>query len=402
MPLGWIDFSKTERSKTLSVLDMLSESGTLDELGIAPIRDGFANLFFPGTTTIQTRAKYFFAVPYALKDMERSIEVNPNRITNALNELEKRCGELFLSQDASESGIIGKRALTQGKWVKRTPADIYWAGLRQYGIFKAGNLSISEYIRAMCVLKNQKTTLKKLGNRNDAAEENEYDDSNAGDIFKMQFWKMPLYTEGWFDVLTMKLTREEGAFLKQQIITSFPSSMMAYILKNNMTEILNVETYQELKTIIQNFPKEIQRDYSLALCFSNFIYAVRTIYNIVVSDGKNYDANIELERLKPDFEDLAAVDLVFIMDKFNVFNNSGLRVFLTQAQELMKIADIEGLKKCIKNREIFLKGANRAKTSHPGEFDPTVWLGGGELDYRFNNAKMIIRDIFESEVDVHA
>lgn len=41
MPLGWIDFSKSERSKVLSVLDLLSENSTLDELGIAPIRDGF-------------------------------------------------------------------------------------------------------------------------------------------------------------------------------------------------------------------------------------------------------------------------------------------------------------------------------------------------------------------------
>ena len=46
MQLGWIDFSKTERNKILSVLDLLSEPGTLDELGIAPIRDGFANLFY--------------------------------------------------------------------------------------------------------------------------------------------------------------------------------------------------------------------------------------------------------------------------------------------------------------------------------------------------------------------
>ena len=42
MPLGRIDFSKSERNKVRSVLDLLSEKGTLDELGIAPIRDGFA------------------------------------------------------------------------------------------------------------------------------------------------------------------------------------------------------------------------------------------------------------------------------------------------------------------------------------------------------------------------
>ncbi len=69
MPLGWIDFSKDERNKVLSVLDLLSEARTLDELGIAPIRNGFADLFFPGTSTIQTRAKYFMIVPYALKDL---------------------------------------------------------------------------------------------------------------------------------------------------------------------------------------------------------------------------------------------------------------------------------------------------------------------------------------------
>lgn len=63
MQLGWIDFSKTERDKVISILDLLSEPGVLDELGIAQIRDGFANLFFPGTTTIQTRAKYFLIVP---------------------------------------------------------------------------------------------------------------------------------------------------------------------------------------------------------------------------------------------------------------------------------------------------------------------------------------------------
>ena len=70
MELGWIDFSKTERSKILSVLDLLGEKGVLDELGVSPIRDAYSNLFFPGTSTIQTRAKYFFIVPYAFRDLE--------------------------------------------------------------------------------------------------------------------------------------------------------------------------------------------------------------------------------------------------------------------------------------------------------------------------------------------
>ena len=65
MQLGWIDFSKEDRNKVFNVLNLLSEEGVLDELGIAPIRDAFSNIFFPGITTIQTRAKYFLIVPYS-------------------------------------------------------------------------------------------------------------------------------------------------------------------------------------------------------------------------------------------------------------------------------------------------------------------------------------------------
>ena len=63
MPLGWIDFSQKDRNLILGVLESLTEKKAVDELGVASIRDGFANLFFPGTSTLQTRAKYFLIVP---------------------------------------------------------------------------------------------------------------------------------------------------------------------------------------------------------------------------------------------------------------------------------------------------------------------------------------------------
>ena len=45
-------------------MNLLSEQGAVDELGTGIVRDAFANYFFPGTSTIQTRAKYFLIVPY--------------------------------------------------------------------------------------------------------------------------------------------------------------------------------------------------------------------------------------------------------------------------------------------------------------------------------------------------
>ena len=396
MQLGWIDFSKTERNKILSVLDLLSESGTLDELGIAPIRDGFANLFFPGTSTIQTRAKYFFLVPYALKDLELSNETNPNRFLRALNETEKICGETLLEINPNENGIIGKRSLQGGKCVKRTPADIYWAGLRKYGIFTGGNISLSEYARASCAIKNQKSNLTKLGNRNDSAEENETDDKNAGNIFKMQFWKMPLYQRSWRDKIQMSLTKEEGEFLREQIISTCPDSMLSYILENKMTEILDLENFSDLGAIINKFPKQMQDEYALALSFSDFLFVARTLYNIIISDGHNVQANDIFEDLKEVMAELANIDIDLIFTKLYIYKTD-LKNFIKKLQECMRNNDVEEMKKAIKAREIMLKGQSRAKTAHPGEFNPNDWIGGGELDYRFNNAKTIIRDIFESE-----
>jgi len=49
----WLDYSERERRKMLD---------TVDELGIGSVHDTFADLFFPGTSTIMTRARYFLLV----------------------------------------------------------------------------------------------------------------------------------------------------------------------------------------------------------------------------------------------------------------------------------------------------------------------------------------------------
>ena len=393
MSLGWIDFSKNERNKVLSVLDLLSESGTLDELGIAPVRDGFANLFFPGTSTIQTRAKYFLIVPYALKDLEYSSESNPNRMLRIFDAMERRCGEILTCGEDTD-GIIGSRSLAQNRWVKRTPADIYWAGLRNYGIFTRGTLSLSEYIRAICA-QNQNSTLTKLGNRNDTAEEGDADDKDAGDPFRMQFWKIPTYQEKWIDGLTMKLTKEEGYFLKNQIMASFPESMLTYILRNGLSEIFECKTFQDMKSLIRAFPEQIRYDYFLAYDFSAFLFVLRTVYNIVVSEGKNDDANALWDDFIPNLKKLAAVELNSIFGRLGITQNAFLCNFLLKSQRMMREANLEGMKTEIKRMERELK-QSRAKTLHPGEFPPNAWFGGRLLDYRFGYAKVIIGDIFES------
>ena len=395
MPLGWIDFSKNERNKVLSVLDLLSESGTLDELGIAPVRDGFANLFFPGTSTVQTRAKYFLIVPYALKDLEHRSETNPNKVLRVLDEMERQCGVQLLA-GSNTDGIIGSRSLRQNRWVKRTPSDIYWAGLRSYGIFRGGNISLSEYVRASCKLKIKKTTLARLGNRSDEADESDTDDKDAGEYSRMQFWRIPTYQDHWMDTLDISLTPEEGAFLKSQIIEAFPDSMMAFILRNHWTDLLACRSFQEVEPFLGSFPEVIQRDYVLANDFSSFIFVVRTLYNVIISEGQNESANEIWDEVKQELGSYAQVDLESIFGRLGLYGNVFLCSFLRRMREYMDAEDIESLKKEIRRRERELK-QTRAKTMHPGEFDPSVWYGGQELDYRYGSARVIMKDIFESE-----
>lgn len=389
MELGWIDFSKTERNKVLSVLDLLGEKGVLDEMGIAPIRDSYSDLFFPGTSTIQTRAKYFLIVPYTFKDLEFNNQYQYSKLRKTFNDTEERCAHIFLDNNRDEKGVIGRRSIQSGSWVQRTPASIYWAGLRKYGIFR-GRISIDQYIKYIAIQKQDKSGNVNLGNRSDEA----HDDKNAGDSQKFHYLNIPTYKRDWFDNLEMNLTFEEGQFLKNQIIETCPNSLMGHILKNDISEFLDIPSFDKLKLIIGKFPEEIQANYWNALRFSDFCYALRVVYNMIVSENRNEMANERYSEL--DFTKLSEIDVDNIMSTFNIFNPY-LRKFLKDAREAMEHDDLKELKNIIRSREVFLKGINRSKTAHPGEYDKNEWFAGEGLNYRFDVAKIIITDIYESE-----
>ena len=389
MQFGWIDFSKTERSKILSVLDLLGEKGVLDEMGIAQIRDAYSDLFFPGTSTIQTRAKYFFIVPYAFRDLEFNNQYEYHKLRKTFNDTEERCGHIFLENNSDENGVIGKRSIQGGGWVSRTPASIYWAGLRKYGFFK-GKMSIDQYIKFIAIQKQNTSGAVNLGNRSDEA----HDDKNAGDTLKTRLFNIPTYRQDWIDNLNIKLTFDEGQFLKNQIIENCPNSMIAYVLKENIHEFIDITSFNDLGSI--EFPDYIQNNYINARLFSEFCFALRVVYNLIVSQNKNKRANQEFSKL--DFKSISNIDIDEIMNSLRIFNPY-LRTFLKDSRKAMADENLEELKNLIQKREVLLKGINRSKTAHPGEYDANEWFAGERLDYRFSIARAIVTDIYESEAD---
>jgi len=396
MQLGWIDYSKDDHRRVLSVIDLLSEDGTLDELGIAPVRDGFSNLFFPGTSTIQTRAKYFLVVPYILDTLARQPDTSVDVILRKLDAMERQCGKILL--DSNAEGVIGRNTLMSGGWVKRPPSEIYWSGIRQYGIFLRKGMSLSEYIKISSSLKRQKHDLKKLGNRNDDAAEFEHDDADAGALFSTAFWLLPPYSKDfkWTESLRMDLSVEEASFLKSQIIETQSNSILAYILENNLINVSAIDTFEDIYNsgIVDLLRDDMRQDYFFALAFSQFIYGAIVRYNVILSDGVNQKANNEWNQYIKNKNEYASLNLDIIFERLEIHNrNPQLLQFLNTVKQCLLNSDIDALDNCIKKREIQLKGPSRARLNRIGEFSSDVWIGGGRLDYRFKNAMTIIRDI---------
>ena len=396
MQLGWIDFSKEDRQKALDVINLLSEQGAVDELGIGIVRDAFANYFFPGTSTIQTRAKYFLIVPYILRDaVDGRYGKDVNRILRAIDTEEKECGIKLLESNPKAEGVIGTRVLPKG-WVARKPSDIYWNGIRTYGIFCDYGLSIPEYVSLAVKLNTQKSSAK-LGNRNDEAEENEKDDSDAGDIMNVSFWNLPIYHDNWRDNLTIELTNEEAFYLDKQIQKGAKGSLLEYVLKNR----IDMNKYEDFVSMAAELSEKVEEKLAymmkLACEFNNLVYMSRVRFNVMLSEEENEVAVSEWDRLKPQVKRRANVDLSAVFNKLEL-HNPGTYLFLSKLQEAFKALDIDAADELIKKRERQLKGINRAKLNRTKEFDHSKWVGGGELDYRFSNARRIINDIYSGEV----
>ena len=175
MQLGWIDFSDTDRKQALGILTMMDEPSAVDEIGIGRLRDAFANIFFPGTSTIMTRAKYYFIVPYAFKEALKNKNLTNFRqvIKEVEDKIERNCAEQMIKNSlGSNNGIIGSRSLANGEWVARKPSSIYWNALRSVGIFANERISSMEsYVKL--ALANRDNVLEKKQKDDNADEDAE-------------------------------------------------------------------------------------------------------------------------------------------------------------------------------------------------------------------------------------
>ena len=414
MELGWIDYSEQDRQRTMDVLAALHEPTAVDELGIGIIRDAFANAFFPATSTLLTRAKYFFLVPYALRDLERrdNRRFSADALRKSYDDTEKELAIELLKGARNTQGITGARSLRSdfsGSWVKRGPGVVYWSPLRQLGILKHPSMGYTDYFRAIA---------NSDGRAEERASQDDMDNGwNDDDSVRTSFWRVPGVTyKQWRNNLSIELTQGEAEFLASRIMLSFPDSMFAFILNDPTlrsgalelfrssskaqddavdTEIVGASLFHDFASAFQgSFPEQLSVLSRHAVVFSDFVYGCRIRYNALLT-GHEEEAEAEWESYSPQASEFAAsLDLDAIYKLLHLEDHSGagpLLGFMRTAKEAMRVGDVPKLDDCIIKREHSIKH-DRAKIGRL-EGVPETWRSGRRLSYRFGTAMSIVSEI---------
>lgn len=411
MQLGWIDFSKEDKSNALNVINSLKDKGVLDELGFGIIRQAFANYLFPGTSTIQTRAKYFLIIPYELQDYIRighppkSDAAGFVKRAQELIDWNERCvGHNLIkhcSTDPQTSGIIGARSIAGKSWVERPPLSIYWNGLRTYHFFRNDNpnFTYNDFLTEIYNLERNKAAAQSSANDDNKDDKN---DSDAGNYSKKSpLIKIDTYKKGWDKEVDIELTQEESRFLRDRIINSVPDSMMALLLKEDidLEKCLNSGYNNSFETFTKLIEEYVDDDtkkiLELANRLNDFYYITMLRYSYQLCKGEVGDIVEKWNKAYPDVKRICnSFDIDDLFKTMNI-KNPKLRVFLFKLKEAFLKDDIEQADFLIRKRELALK-TNRAKLSKPDYKDLEAGTYS-KFDYRLSNAWTIIRDIRNGE-----
>lgn len=126
--LGWVDHDSSREEAILRALGAAKGSDARDELGLGTIRDSFADLFFPGISTIQQRVRYFLFVQWCCE--LAASQGDSDRIVARLRANEEALiGSLkHLGEGRGVIGIFSQEEL------ERMPSEIYWNGMAVLGM----------------------------------------------------------------------------------------------------------------------------------------------------------------------------------------------------------------------------------------------------------------------------
>jgi hypothetical protein len=406
--LGWVDFSSDDRTRVQEVLALLTEPGTLDELGIGQVRDAFSDLLFPGFSTIQTRARYFLAVPHIFLDWaslplakrrNRPIEVY---LREAENELARKLKENHEIAGLPLDGIIGHTMVDSGG-VARRPSSTYWNGLRLFHIINSQN-SLAEFCRDW---------KQDVGNHSAVDAEEGSDD--AEHRFESNVRRPPGARDTWRDDVTLNLNRAEAEFLSLRFSTlkDLEHSVAAQLLSTKLAAKALTDKYKRFAA----FSVWVSGQASLSSVFKERIARAQRFSDAV--EGAHIIFNGLLAHELED-DDLAEQCVEYFASwrarvaQSKVFHIGALAEWLDAPRALgvtvnpRTVAFLDDWNEAMSNgaSKKKLEGIVRAQAlkNKPGRSllvrlprSKSTWYGMKELEYRWSTARGMLRDVMEGQ-----
>jgi hypothetical protein len=404
----WLDSSEQERAQMLDVISLFREKETRDELGIGLVRDAFADLFFPGVNTIQTRARYFLFIPWLYLDLERL------RVKSAEVERRGRYEETrlinILYDNGAVDGLIGIQARRS---LKRLPSAIYWQGLGAWGIRRYDS-SQTSYHRSLDSFYAAQAEAKQMRRDNRAGEE-------AAEIHLRQLtnWDpgvAALRPTDFPGGVTFALSQDEAAYLKERIIMAQPNSLLAFLTAEAAP--LSQTSFVWEQPIQSELPSRLQEQLHHARLFSLLIHGAALLYNLMLAELAATNGRADAPALVESYQgklsrwaqEATAETAVLcrwdwqnrfweivqagnprLPPRVKQFVDDWLRLILPD--QAAAIADSPAARQLIRQREFRLKG-KLARLSNPRALE--MWggaAGADRLDYRWQTAQTILDDI---------
>lgn len=388
--LAWLDYSEYERRKALDVISLFRERETVDQLGVGSVRDALAERFFPGTSTIQTRARYFLFVPWIYRDLER-LRTSSDRIAHQARQREIDLIEA-LERGGESEGIIGTES---GAGLKQLPSSIYWSGLAVWGIRRFPG-SQSQYHRS---LDRYYETLRPSLRTDDG------EPALGGERTKWHS-NLPEQPADFLESTTHSLQNHEAEYLRERIVTSAPGTLMAHLADHG--DIGDAELPWN-DPAVDSSPQKAEVDH--ARNFSEAIYGASLLYNLMLARASENQSWIDnyAERFgewaaalgsasarfaawdRPGFWDLVLQANPRVPARTRLFVDAWLD--LLNACDPASLADHSRAKTLIRDREEALKGP-RAKLHNPHALQ--TWTGASgtrQLDFRWRIARRLLVDI---------
>jgi hypothetical protein len=414
--IGWVDYSSKERALVTEVLSMLKEKGTLDELGIGQMRDTFADILFPGFSTIQTRAKYLVTIGYIFQDyleLPEKVRIKTDLIEFFSKKEDEVANQLVNNHgDNVPNGIIGRESLSSGG-VARKPSSVYWNALRQFDIVHA-----KTGFREFCKLYQQAANSK-------VQIHHEEDDNNPSSEIHSLIDK-EAYNYNWLEDVRVPLSKDEAQYLKNKIQrsplirNSVPSQILINGLLSDVVEMnAKLENsdwrvnalYEWLKTT--EVSDECKRILASSLDFSLVMEGAHIRYNVLIAKQmQDSELSRKIEFLEQNEQDFKQWKYDIQSNKENLFSevniNNWFDILETHGRNINKSARefiqewcskirngiaIDELDEFIEKRAKDNKQArcllNKALPETQG------WVGIRKLEYRWPTALAILSDIQE-------